>query len=244
MRERRCRRSFGLLQCGYRSVEQEGEAMSQAPPSRQAAQRTSIRLSAVDWDTYTQLLRAFAERPGIRLTYDRGELEIMSPLLEHDWDDRLLGRLVVALTEELGLPIQCGGSVTMRRRRRRRGLEADETYWIANASRMAGRRRLNLRTDPPPDLAIEVDVTNSSLDRMSIYASLRVPEVWRLDGDTLTFHALDQQGQYQPVTNSLSFPQVTPADLLVFLQQGRTTGDQNAIVREFRVWVRQRHGLP
>src|SRR5207249_12201928 len=115
---------------------------------------------------------------------------------------------------------------------------------IANASRMAARRRPNLRTDPPPDLAIEVDVTTSSLDRVSIYASLRVPEVWRLDGDILTFHVLDQQGQYQPAAHSLSFPQVTPADLLVFLQQGRTAGDQNAVVQQFRAWVRQRHGLP
>src|ERR671936_301900 len=85
-----------------------------------------LRLSNVDWQMYTQLLRAFAERPGIRLTYDRGELEIMSPLLEHDDDGRFLGDLVFVLTEELGLPLKRGGSTTMRRRRQRRGIEADE----------------------------------------------------------------------------------------------------------------------
>src|SRR5207302_9413364 len=125
--------------------------------------------------------------------------EIMSPLLEHDNDGQFLGRLIVALTEELGLPIKGGGSVTMRRRRRRRGLEADECFWIANAARMAGRRRLDLRTDPPPDLALEVDVTHSSLDRMGIYAALGVPEVWPLDGDTLTFPVPGKDGAYTEV---------------------------------------------
>src|SRR5437660_9856887 len=170
---------------------------------------------------YSRLLRAFAERPGMRLTYDRGELEIMSPLLEHDDDGRFLGDLVFVLTEELGMPLKRGGSTTLRRRLRRRGIEADECFWIANAHRMAGKRRLDLRKDPPPDLAIEVDVTHSSLDRMGIYAALGVPEVWRLDGDTLTFHVLGLDGSYIESHASRSFPLVTPADLLNFLRQVR-----------------------
>jgi Uma2 family endonuclease len=191
---------------------------------------------------YTQLLRAFAERPGLRLTYDRGELEIMTPLLMHDNDGRFLARLVLILTEELGLPVKCGGSTTLRRRLRRRGIEADECFWIANAHRMQGVRRLNLRIHPPPDLAIEVDVTRSSLNRLVIYAALRVPEVWRLDGDVLTFHVLDVSGQYAVAPNSQCFPLVTPADLVVFLQRARQAGDNNPIVRDFRTWVRQQLG--
>jgi Uma2 family endonuclease len=206
----------------------------QPPPGQ------SLLLSGVDWEMYTRLLRAFAERSDIRLTYDRGALEIMSPLLEHDRDGRFLGRLVVTLTEELGLPIVCGGSTTLRRRGRKRGIEGDECYWIANAPRIAGRRRLNLRTDPPPDLAIEVDVTRSSLDRLSIYAALAVPEVWRLDGDTLTFHVLGANHKFATANASRSFPLVTPADLLVFLQQARQGGDGNAVIRQFRNWIRQR----
>jgi Uma2 family endonuclease len=131
--------------------------MSQAPPAKSPPANRCLRLSGVDWQTYTRLLTVFAERPGVRLTYDRGELEIMSPLLEHDKDDRFLFRLVITLTEELGLPVVEGGSTTLKRRRRRKGVEPDECYWIANAHRMTGRRRLDLRTDPPPDLAIEVE---------------------------------------------------------------------------------------
>ena len=214
--------------------------MSQAPPLRQPPPGSCLLLSGVDWRTYSRLLRAFAERPRIRLTYDRGDLEIMSPTLEHDDDASILGDLVFVLTEELGLPLKRGGSTTLRRRLRRRGIEADECFWIANAPRMAGRRRLDLRIDPPPDLAIEVDVTHSSLDRLSIYAALGVPEVWRLDGDTLTFHVLGPGPAYQSAAASRSFPLVAPADLLGFLQQARQAGNENLVVGQFRAWIRQR----
>ena len=216
--------------------------MSRVSPKRRPPAGRWLRLSGVDWRTYSQLLRAFAEQPGVRLTYDRGELEIMSPLLEHDKDGRFLGLLVFVLTEELGLPFQSAGSVTLRRRRRRRGIEGDECFWIANAHRLAGLRRLNLRTDPPPDLTIEVDVTRSSLDRLSIYAALAVPEVWRLDGDILTFHVLDASGTYAAAATSRSFPLVTPADLMGFLQQARQATNAHAVLSQFRVWVRQRRG--
>jgi Uma2 family endonuclease len=197
-----------------------------------------LLLSGVDWRTYSRLLRIFAERPRIRLTYDRGELEIMSPTLEHDDDSQILGDFVFVLTEELSLPLKRGGSTTLRRRVKQRGIEADACFWIANAHRMAGRRRLDLRTDPPPDLAIEVDVTHSSMDRLSIYAALGVPEVWRLDGDVLTFYVLDAAGAYRTSAASRSFPLVAPADLLGFLQQARQAADENLVVRQFRDWIR------
>ncbi len=199
-----------------------------------------LHLSGIDWRTYTRLLYIFAEQPGVRLTYDRGELEIMSPLFIHDNNSWFLGYLILVLTEELGLPLRCGGSTTLRRHARRRGIEPDTCFWIANAARLAGRRRLDLRRDPPPDLAIEVDVTNSSLDRMSIYAAIRVPEVWRLQGDSLTFHVLDEDGKYQASAVSRAFPLVTPADLLGFIKQARLAEDENVVIRQFRAWIRQR----
>src|ERR1700736_2241918 len=99
-------------------------------PRLQTSGGECLVLHDVDWSSYGRLLRAFAERPRVRLTYDRGVLEIMSPLLEHDHSSWLLGRFVVVLTEELGLPVLGGGSTTFRRRRRRRGLEPDECFWI------------------------------------------------------------------------------------------------------------------
>jgi Uma2 family endonuclease len=204
-----------------------------APASR------CLVLSGVDWQTYTRLLRIFADNPSVRLAYDRGELEMMSPLPEHESDADMLGRFVVVLTEEMQLPIKAGRSTTLRRRRRQRGLEPDNCYWIASEPRVRGKRRIDLRSDPPPDLAIEVDVTSSSLNRLGIYAALNVPEVWRFDEPTLTFHVLGAAGDYAESPHSAAFPVVAPADLVAFLAL-RATLDENAVVRQFRDWVRQR----
>jgi Uma2 family endonuclease len=204
----------------------------QVPPGQR------LLLHDVDWRTYARLLSVFAERPSLRLTYDRGVLEIMSPLHEHESDGRFLGRLVVTLTEELSLPVKAGGSTTFRRKRRRRGLEPDDCYWITSEPQVRGKRRIDLRTDPPPDLAIEVDVSRGSLDRMSIYAALRVPEVWWLHQQGLTFHVLGTDGHYAEATHSLAFPMISPADLLKFLSL-RSQFDENAVVQQFRAWLRQ-----
>jgi Uma2 family endonuclease len=214
--------------------------MSQAPPAAPTSDRQCLLIPNVDWNTYTKLLRVFAERPGYRLTSDKGDLEIMSPSVDHGNDGYFLGRLVDALTEELALPVRGATPVTLRRRRRQRGIEPDQSFWIANAHRVAGLQRLNLRTDPPPDLAIEVDVSRSSLDRLRIYASLRVPEVWRLDGDLLIFYALTTPGGYSPSGASRSFPGIGPDDLVRFVQMARQAPDHNVVIRQFRSWLRQR----
>jgi Uma2 family endonuclease len=206
-----------------------------APP----AVRDRLLLDNVDWRTYTRFLYLFAERPGYRLTYDRGRLEIMGPLPLHERCANLLGRLAITLTEELGLPILQGGSTTLRLRHRQRGLEPDRCYWITNEAAVRGKDRLNLRVDPPPDLAIEVDVTSSSLNRMSIYATLAVPEVWRVDKQTLSFHALAaNRKKYTPISHSRSFPLVTPADLMTFWGMCATQ-EENSVIRQFRIWVQQ-----
>src|SRR5262249_2185065 len=148
-----------------------------------------------------------------RLTYDRGTLEIMAPLLAHDGPADLLDWFIKVMIEELKLPSRPGRTVTLRQRRRRRGLGPDCCYWTASAPRLLGKREVDLRVDPPPDLAVEVDVTSSSLDRMSIYATLAVPEVWRLSGEGFTFNLLEK-GQYRVRPNSLAFPRLTSADLI------------------------------
>lgn len=163
----------------------------------------------------------------------------MSPSVEHEFDNRLLERLVVVLTEELDLNLQSGGSTTFRRRSKKKGIEPDNCHWIANEPRIRGKRRISLKVDPPPDLAIEVDVTSSSLDRLGIYAALQVPEVWRLDGDSLVFHVLSQDGKFAAAEKSKSFPGLKADELLPFLRM-QAHSDHNGIVRQFRLWVRQR----
>ena len=199
----------------------------------------SLLLDQVDWRSYLRFLRLFSGRPSFRLTYDRGVLEIMSPLLKHDRPADFLGVLVRVLTEEQGLPIMGGGSTTLRRKRKQRGIEPDRCYWIANEPAVREIEELDLRIHPPPDLAIEVDVASSSLNRMGIYAALGVPELWRLEGSDLSFHRLGpKKTRYKAIARSVSFPQVKPTDLVRFLKMlGRQ--EQNALVRQFRAWVRQ-----
>lgn len=197
--------------------------------------KPSAVLHGIDWRTYTRLLRAFGKTRRFRLTYDRGTLEIMSPLWEHERPAYILGMFVDVIVQELQLPYEPGRTVTLRRRRKQRGLEPDNCYWIASAGRLAGKTHLDLRIDPPPDLAIEMDVTHSSLDRMTIYAALGVPEVWRVTTEGLAFHHLEA-GAYQVRPKSLSFPQLASADLIPFLNQLGQTGT-TALIAQFRHWV-------
>jgi Uma2 family endonuclease len=194
-------------------------------------------LHDIDWQTYGRLLRALQGRRRYRLTYDRGTLEIMSPLWKHGAPAYLMGRFIDILTDEFQMLCRAGGLLTLRRKKKQRGLEPDNCYWIANAEKMDGKLHLDLRTDPPPDLAVEVDVTHSSLDRLAIYASLGVPEVWRLSASGLAFYIL-HNGAYEVRSNSLAFPLLASADLEPFLAQVGKEND-SILARQFREWLRQ-----
>jgi Uma2 family endonuclease len=215
-----------------------------ATKPRRRKRGRAVVIPFVNWETYEQLLEVFEERPRIRLTYDRGDLEIMVPSQEHEKDGEFLARMIVIMTEEFGLPLQHGGSTTLKRKRMKKGLEPDKCFWIANAAKVAGVKQLNLKIHPPPDLAIEVDVSRSSLDRFGIFRTLGVGELWRLDGDDLYFHVLGTDGKYTEVPTSRTFAGIAPADLMVFVKQSRNAVDQNMPAAGFRAWVKQRLAAP
>jgi Uma2 family endonuclease len=152
------------------------------------------------------LVKDLGEHPGVRLTYDKGKLQIMSPLPEHEWAAALLAQFVIVLANESQQPYATLRSTTYRRQDLERGLEPDDCFYLASLPRLLGRQDLGLAHDPPPDLAIEVDITHSSVDRLSIYADLGVPEVWRYDGQQLVCYGRTAEGIYQPREHSLAFP--------------------------------------
>jgi Uma2 family endonuclease len=193
-----------------------------------------IVLENATWELYDQLLREIGDRP-IRINYDQGRLEMMSPLPEHERPKKLIGRLIEALSYDLGQEVVSLGSTTFRREDKAKGLEPDECYYFANEKRMRARKRLNLKKDPPPELVVEVDITHRSVAREPIYAGLGVPEIWRWDGTRLQCLAL-VNGQYRPRERSLVFPFLAPADLTRFVRLWSREGE-NAIVRKFRDWV-------
>jgi Uma2 family endonuclease len=190
----------------------------------------------VTWDDYGRMLRMVGDRP-IRVIYDQGTMEIFIPTFGHDSDSYQLGRMVDTLTEELEISVGGGDTTTHKRQDLGKGAEPDKCYWFGkNARRMRGKSQLDLSRDPAPDLAIEVDVTRTSLDRLKIFAALGVPEVWRSTGRSLQFLHLQADGTYPVRTTSRSFPGLTVASVAQFLKQGRTA-DSTDWIRSFRAFV-------
>ena len=193
-------------------------------------------LKNISWQTYESLVNELAEQPGIRLTYDRGNLEIMTPSAPHEGSKKILGRFVESVSEELNVEIRSLGSLTCRREDLARGLEPDQCYYIQNEDVVWDKEQIDLNQDPPPDLVVEIDVTSSSIDRLSLYASLGVPEVWRYNGNRLIIYQLEAQ-EYVERTVSPTFPFLSQVEMLRFLELRRTT-KENALIRLFREWVR------
>lgn len=200
----------------------------------QSGQRFLIQHA--DWQTYQSMLYAVGDRP-IRITYDRGKLELMSPSEVHERFKKLIDRLLAVLSEELNIPLRSQGSTTFNKQTLDRGLEPDECYYIQHEPQLRGRDEIDLNVDPPPDLAVEIDITSSSLDRMQIYSALGVPEVWRWDGDRLQISRLQSDGRYVEVDHSPAFPVVTSAVVTGHLAR-RNEMDELAWVRQFRQWIR------
>ena len=204
--------------------------------SDQVSRRPSVVLHGVSWECYEMLLDQ-VEDQHIRINYDNGELEFMPPLPLHERWKTILRSLVEALAFELEIPLGMLGSTTFRRQAAAKGLEPDECYYIQHESLIRGKMELDLSVDPPPDLAIEIDITHSSIDREAIYAGLKVPEVWRFNADRLEFLHLTEAG-YSRRENSLAFAFLRRSELERFLMQWGTVDDMT-FVRQFRDWVRQ-----
>ncbi len=196
-----------------------------------------VILPNISWQTYQSLMRDFEKEPAIRLTYNQGTLEIRMPLDPHETYKKLLGRLIEAATEELDIEIRSLGSRTCDREDLARGLEPDQCYYIQNEALVRGLDQIDSNRLPPPDLTIEIDITSSSINRMSIYAALGVPEVWCYDGQTLTMLIL-QNGEYHPQSNSKALPFLSSEAILRFLSQRSTMGETQ-LVKQFRQWVRE-----
>ena len=211
-------------------------------PTVTPANGQAFLFQAVDWDFYDKFLDLLNDRR-IRVTYDRGNLELMAPSYRHESYGGLLGHMVEDLAIELKIPFKLAGETTLRRLDLDRGLQADECYYIQNQARIEKGREIDLTRDPPPDLAVEMEVTHSGLDRMGIYAALKVPEVWRCDGMTLVSYQLQADGEYAACERSLAFPFLIMAELMQFIRDHENE-DDGSILAAFRVWVRQRFGSP
>jgi Uma2 family endonuclease len=192
----------------------------------------------VPWDRYVALTESLVNNPGLRTTYVSGNLELMSTSNLHEWLKKRLGRFLEIIAEEFGVSIQPGGNTTFRNEELEQGFEPDDCFWIASEARM--RVPVNVwdpSRDPPPDLIIEIEVTRSALNRMSVFAAYRVPEVWRYDGEALHIHRLTGAGRYEEVVATPTFPGIPVGDIASFLRPDSGT-DYLTALRQFRKWVK------
>lgn len=195
-----------------------------------------VVLQNISWQLFEDLLTELGEKRSTRLAYYKGNLEIMSPLWRHETPNRFIEALLLALVDELNLNIAPAGSTTLKRPDMDAGKEPDSCYYIQNEARVRGKTELNLAEDPPPDLAVEIDITSSSLNQFELYAALGVPEIWRYDGQNLKIYHW-QNGEYVECDRSPTFSILPPVKVDEFLAECQTIG-VTAALRQFREWVK------
>lgn len=197
-----------------------------------------VKLHHVSWDDYEELLEQVGEASGLRISYDEGTLRIMTLSTEHEKYATFFEGLMTAIRLRLRLNIISFGSATMRKQKKEKGNEPDACFYVQSAPLIGNRLNLDFTKDPPPDIAVEVDVHHGSMDKLPIYVGLGVPEVWRYDGTRLTINLLESGG-YVEAEQSRALPLLTAELLTDFLRRLREEGEFQAIVA-FDEWLQTR----
>jgi Uma2 family endonuclease len=200
------------------------------PPGNQ------LLLKGITWQMFETILSELGESRASRLSFSKGTLEIMVPLPEHEVGKVLIGDLVKIILEELDIEFCSLGSTTFKNENMAQAIEADDCFYIQNEAAVRGKNRIDLETDPPPDLAIEIDLTSRT--QLNNYEALGVPELWRYNGRKLEISVL-RDGKYVKGDISLQFPNFPIVDIIPqYLEQSKTAG-RNVAMKAFRAWVRE-----
>jgi Uma2 family endonuclease len=191
----------------------------------------------LDWQAYETVLNALGNARSAQLNYYKGTLEIMVPLEAHENPKHVIGNFIEILVDEGDFEgIKGMGSTTLNVPTLKIGAEPDQGYYIANEPLVRGKT-VDLKTDPPPDLILEVDITHTDIHKNDLYAEMGVPEFWRYDGSILTIYSLES-GNYREVESSPTFPNVPKTQLYVYLQECSDIGEKQA-KRNLRNWLQQ-----
>lgn len=196
-----------------------------------------LQLKDISWQIFEQILEELGESRAARVSYSKGSLEIMSPLPEHEDDKGIIGDFVKAILEEIDIEFRDLGSTTFKNQIMAEGLEPDTCFYIQNEAAIRGKKKIDLTIDPPPDLAIEIDITSRTA--FTNYENLGVPELWRYNGQRLQIYLL-QDGKYIESENSRIFDRLSqlPETIHRYLEDSKVVG-RNATMKAFRNWVRE-----
>ena len=197
-----------------------------------------IVLNSVSWEQFEKILEDLGDHRIARIAYDNGTLEIMTPLPEHEYFKEVIGDAVKDVADELDIDYASYGSTTWRKQIKMAGLEPDNCFYFQNEAIARGRLDLDLsKGDPPPDLALEIDITYKSLDRFPIYARLEVPELWCYDNGELKIYHL-RDGVYVEAETSLALPQLPIKELPQIIERHRAEG-RRTVRKAVRTWARE-----
>ncbi|MFN7415799.1 MAG: Uma2 family endonuclease [Dolichospermum sp.] len=192
-------------------------------------------LKDISWQQLEKILEEMGEKRAARISYSDGWLEIMVPLPEHEKDKEIFGELVRILLDKLEIDFEPFGSTTLKNERMRQAVEPDTSFYIQNQAAVIGKNRIDLNIEPPPDLAIEIDITSRT--RFDNYEILGVPELWRYQQQGLEIFLL-QSGKYIKSQSSPNFPNIPIIELVnEYVRQCLTIGRSQAM-RSFRSWVK------
>lgn len=194
-----------------------------------------LLLKDIDWSAFEAILTELSDERAARISYSRGMLEIMTPLAIHESDKELIGDFIKIILEEMDLEFWALGSTTFKNASMAQAVEPDQCFYIAHESAVRKKERIDLTVDPPPDLAIEIDITARS--RFDNYEKLGVPEVWRYDGKNLEINVL-QEGDYVVADRSRLFPHLPLSEAIATAIAHSHEKGRNATMRQFRAWVR------
>lgn len=193
-----------------------------------------ILLTDISWDDYENFLEDFESRPGWRLAFDKGRLEIMPPTMEHERFSVTFNDFIRIYCLFFDIDLESSGSTTFNSEELKKGVEPDECFYVQNVGKVSGKEKFT-KPYPIPDIAVEIDITTESLDKFPIYAALGVPELWIFDGKNLAFYELTDKNYHQ-IKNSRALPKISSEDLVKFLEISRSKG-QTAALKSFRQWL-------
>jgi Uma2 family endonuclease len=205
-------------------------------PATVAPPEQRVLLRDIRWETYERLIAEAGEASGTRFAFDHGELEIMTVSIGHEAPNRDLAAIAEILAEETGRDFLRAGSTTFKREELAKGFEPDSSFYFRESKAMRGKEQIDLATDPPPELIIEVAITRSSLNRFAIFAGIGVAEIWRYDGERVRFHSLTE-GAYREIPESVVLPPMTSTQATAFVDRARQ--DEAPVwLRSVREWIR------
>jgi Uma2 family endonuclease len=213
-----------------------------SPPRIAGEGDQRIVIRGVGWHVYDCLSEAIGEGQHVRLAYDGEDLEIMTAGYPHERYKEMLGKIIAAVSKAKRIPRKTAGETTWKRPELERGLQADECYYFqvekfAVVEAAFGRGSMDIADYPNPDLAIEIDLSSPQVDRQSIYAMLKVAEVWRFDGQSVVMEQLQDDGSYTAIEASRFLP-LRPEDILRWLIE-EDYADELAWERRLEQWAKR-----